>query len=167
MILRSNTFRFGNEYYRQITSTAMRTQMAPHYANLFMDNFEQNLLRNYSQKTGSSPLVRFRFIDDIFFIWTGNKDSLDHFISFRQNYSKSKSMKSKIKFEVHLSTKEAHFLDATVSLNHGKLRTTLFTKPTDFHFYLKNSSCYSSHVLKHIPKAQFIRLRGICSRKSD
>ena len=46
-------------------------------------------------------------------------------------------MKSKIKFEIHLSAKEAHFLDATVSLNHGKLRTTLFTKSTDFHFYLK------------------------------
>ena len=73
IIFKSNTFRFGNEYYRQITSTAIRTQIAPHYANLFMDNFEQNLLCNHSQKTGSSPLVRFRFIDDIFFIWTGNK----------------------------------------------------------------------------------------------
>ena len=122
--------------------------MAPHYANLFMDNFEQNLLRNYSQKTGSSPLVRFRFIDDIFFIWTGNKDSLDHFISFTQNYSKSKNMKSKIKFEIHLSTNEVHFLDVTISLKHGKLRTTLFTKPTDSHFYLNTSSCHPSHVLK-------------------
>ena len=46
--------------------------MAPHYANVFMDNFEQNLLRHYSQKTGLSPLVYFRFIDDIVFIWTGN-----------------------------------------------------------------------------------------------
>ena len=136
MILRSNTFRFGNEYYRQITSTAMRTQMAPHYANLFMDNFEQNLLRNYSQKTGSSPLVRFRFIDDIFFIWTGNKDSLDHFISFTQNYSKSKNMKSKIKSEIHLSTNEIYFLVVRISLKYGKLRTTLFTKPTDSQFIL-------------------------------
>ena len=76
--------------------------MAPNYANLFMDNFEKNLLRDYSQKTGLSPLVWFRFIDDIFFIWTGNKDSLDHFISFTQNYSKSKNMKSKIKSEIHL-----------------------------------------------------------------
>ena len=68
----------------------MGTPMAPNYANLFMDNFEQNLLHDYSQKTGLSPLVWFRFIDDIFFIWTGNKDSLDHFISFTHNYSKSK-----------------------------------------------------------------------------
>ena len=145
----------------------MGTPMAPNYANLFMDNFEQNLLHDYSQKTGLSPLVWFRFIDDIFLIWTGNKDSLDHFISFTQNYSKSRNMKSKIKFEIHLSTNKVHFLDTTVSLNHGKLRTTLFTKPTDSHFYLSTSSCHSSYVLKNIPKGQFIRLRRICSRKSD
>ena len=35
MIFKSNVFRFGNEYYRQITGTA---------------NFEQSLLRDYSQK---------------------------------------------------------------------------------------------------------------------
>ena len=117
-----------------------------------MVNFEQKLLRDYSQQTGLSLLVCFRFIDDIFFKWTGNKDSLDHFISFTQNYSKSKNMKSKIKFEIHLSSNEVHFLDVTVSLNHGKLRTTLFTKPTDSHFYLNTSSCHSSHVVKNIPK---------------
>ena len=167
MILKSNAFRFGNEYYRQITGTAMGTPMAPNYANLFMNNFEQNLLRDYSQETGLSPLVWFRFIDDIFFIWTGNKDSLDHFISFTHNYSKSKNMKSKIKFEIHLSTNEVHFLDVAVSLNHGKLRTILFTKPTDSQFYLNTSSCHPSHVVKNIPKGQFIRLRRICSRKSD
>ena len=76
-------------------------------------------------------------------------------------------MKSKIKFEIHLSTNEVHFLDVTVSLNHGKIRTTLFTKPTDSHFYLNTSSCHPSHVVKNIPKGQFIQLRRICSRKSD
>ena len=145
----------------------MGTPMAPNYANLFMDNFERNLLRDYSQKTGLSPLVWFHFIGDIVFIWTGNKDSLDHFISFTQNYSKSKNMKSKIKFEIHLSTNEVHFLVVTISLKYGKLRTTLFTKPTDSHFDLNISSRNPSHVLKNIPTRQFIRLRHICSRKSD
>ena len=134
------------------TGTAMGTPMAPNYANFFMDNFELNLLHDYSQKTGLSLLVWFRFIDDIFFIWTGSKNSLDHFISFTQNYSKSKNMKSKIKSEIHLSTNQVHFLDVAVSLKHGKLRTTLFTKPTDSHFYLNTSYCHPSHVLKYIPK---------------
>ena len=65
-------------------------------------------------------------------------------------------MKSKIKFEIHFSTNEVHFLDITVSLKHGKLRTTLFTKPTDSHLYLNTSSCHWSHLLKNIPKEQFI-----------
>ena len=61
MILKSNASRFGNEYYRQITGTAMGTPMAPNYANFFMNNFEQNLLHDYSQKTGLSPMVFFLF----------------------------------------------------------------------------------------------------------
>ena len=157
MILKSNALRSGNQYYRQITGTAMGTPMAPNYANFFMNNFEQNLLHDYSQKTGLSPLVWFGFIDDIFFIWTGNKDSLDHFISFTRNYSKSKNMKSKIKFNIHLSTNEVHFLDVTISLKDGKLTTTLFTKPTDSHLYPNTSSCNPSYVLKNTPKGQFIR----------
>ena len=34
-------------------------------------------------------------------------------------------MKSKIKFQIHLSIIEVQFLDVTVSLKHGKLRTAL------------------------------------------
>ena len=167
MILKSNAFPFNNEYYRQITGTAMRTSMVPNYANLFMDTFEQNLLRDYSQKTGLSPLVWFRFIDNIFFIWTGNKDALDHFISFTESYSKYKNMKFKIKFEIHLSINQVHFLDVTISLKHGKLITTLFNKATDSHFYLNTSSCHPSHILKNMPKGQFIPLRHICLQESD
>ena len=74
-------------------------------------------------------------------------------------------MKSKIKFEIHLSTNEVHFVGVKVYLKHGKLRTTLFTKPENSHFYLNASSCHPSYVLKNIPKGQFIRLRLICSRK--
>ena len=49
-------------------------------------------------------------------------------------------MKSKIRFEIHLFTNEVQFIDVAVSLKHGKLRTTLFTKTTDFHFDLNTSS---------------------------
>ena len=65
-------------------------------------------------------------------------------------------MKSKIKLEIHLSANEVHFLYVIVSLKHGKLRTTLFTKPIDSQFYLNTSSCHLSHDLKHIPKGLFI-----------
>ena len=41
MNIKSNTFRFGSEYYRQITGTTMATTMRSNYANLFTENFEQ------------------------------------------------------------------------------------------------------------------------------
>lgn len=34
-------------------------------------------------------------------------------------------MKSKIKFKIHLLINQVHFLDALVSLKHGKLRTAM------------------------------------------
>ena len=117
----------------------MGTPMSPNYSNLFMDNFKQNLLHDYSQKKGLSPLVWFRLIDD-------NKEWLDHFIFFTKNYSKAKNMKSKSNSKFISPLTKLTFL-MWVSLKHGKLRTTLSTRPTNSHFHLNTSSCHLSHVL--------------------
>ena len=102
-----------------------------------------------------------------YFIVFFNSFSLKpHSINFLNKILHSKSKKFKIEFEIHLSTNEVHFLDVTASLNHEKLRTTLFIKHTDSYFYLNNSSCHPAHVLKNIPKGQFIRFQRICSQKS-
>ena len=77
--------------------------------------------------------------------------TLDHFISFTQNYKRRKNIKSKIKFEIHLFNNEVHFLD----VKHGKLRTTLFTKSTDSRFCLNASSCHPSNVPKIYSKDSF------------
>ena len=83
-----------------------------------MENFVQNLLQDYFlKKLDYHRWYGFRFFfGDINLIWTAKNDLLDHLISYTQNYSKSKNMKCKIKFEVHLSTSEAHFLDVMVFL---------------------------------------------------
>ena len=61
--------------------------MAPNYANLFMDKFETNLLDEYYKKTGLGPLVWYRYIDDVFFIWTHDNNTLQPFLDYVQNYS--------------------------------------------------------------------------------
>ena len=167
VVLENNVFRFGAKIYRQIKGTAMGTPMAPNYANIFMDKFETGLIADFEKQHGLKPLVWFRYIDDIFFIWTDGHESLRKFIDFAQTYSQKKKMKSTIKFEVNFSEKSVHFLDITVSLMNGLLETTLYTKPTDGHMYLNRSSCHPRHVIKNIPKGQFIRIRRICSQKSE
>ena len=70
-------------------------------------------------------------------------------------------MKSCIKFETNISKHSVNFLDVTISLNDGKLSTSLYTKPTNDHLYLNWKSCHPQHILKNIPKGQFIRIKRI------
>ena len=76
-------------------------------------------------------------------------------------------MKSVIKFETNISQHNINFLDVKVKLEQGKIMTSLHTKPTDAHLYLSWSSCHPNHILKNIPKGQFIRIRRICSEYKD
>ena len=55
-------FNFGNQQFLQLKRTAMGIKMAPQYANIFMINFEENVLQNTHKK----PLIYLRYIDDIF-----------------------------------------------------------------------------------------------------
>ena len=167
LVLKSNAFRFGNNIYRQIMGTAMGTPMAPNYANLFMADYETNLIEKYYKKKGMKPLVWFRYIDDIFFIWTHGPDELAEFIKYAQDFSKERKMKSSIRFEVHQSTESVNFLDVEVRFNGTAISTSLYSKPTDAHMYLNTTSNHPSYVIRNIPKGQLIRIRRICSNLAD
>lgn len=167
IVLKSNVFRLGCYIYKQIKGTAMGTPMAPNYSNLFMDNLENRIIEEFFKKTGKRPLFWFRFIDDIFFLWTYDLKSLNEFLNFADNYTTNNKMKSCIKFETHISEHSVNFLDVTISLKDGILSTSLFTKPTNAHLYLNWKSSHPQHILKNIPKGQFIRIKRICSETSD
>ena len=145
----------------------MGTPMAPNYANLFMDNFEETLMKEYLKKTGKKPIVWWRYIDDIFFVWNDGEESLKDFIAFAQNFSTEQKMKSNIKFTVSQSTDEVNFLDVRVLLKAGIIVTSVYSKPTDSHLYLNSHSNHPKHIIRNIPKSQFLRLRRICSDTAD
>ena len=166
-VLKSNIFRFGIKLYRQIKGTAMGTPMAPNYANLFMASLEEKIINQFYKKTGLKPYIYFRFIDDIFIIWTHGDKSLNEFIKFANEYTRKNNMKSKIEFETNISQEKVNFLDVEVSLNQGKLETNLYSKPTDAHLYLNAYSCHPKHTINNIPKGQFIRIRKICSNTDN
>ena len=65
-----------------------------------------------------------------------------------------------IKFTAEWSKTQINFLDVTVSLENGKIKTDLCVKPTDTHQYLHSSSC---HPYQGIPYSQTLRLNRICS----
>ena len=143
---------------------AMGTSMAVNYANLFMSDFERKMLQSYFERTGCKPKLWLRFIDDVFFIWEGDEDSLKQFLHFCDTFSNERKMKSNIRFTYSYSTNSVNFLDITVSISaNGDLSTELYAKPTASHQYLHQSSYHDSNLIKALPKSQFIRIRRICS----
>ena len=78
LILKCNNFTFNRKHFLQINGTAMGTRVAPTYANLFMAHFEETYV--YSYQNNSKPKICFRFIDDIWGIFTGNCNEFEFFI---------------------------------------------------------------------------------------
>ena len=65
-VLKNNYFEFNSKVKQQISGTAIGTKFAHPYACIFMDEVETSFLETQKMK----PLVWFRYIDDMFFIWT-------------------------------------------------------------------------------------------------
>ena len=150
MILNMNIFDVSNNYYIQKHGTAMGTRMAPSCANLFLAKFETDALLHAPHQ----PHTWWRFIEDIFMIWTYAENDLLNFISYPNNLHPT------IKFTLSHSSTSISFLDVQVSFNRfGIVETDLYTKPTDKHQYL--------HVTPYalngaIPFSLALRLRHIC-----
>ena len=135
-------FRLSNLIYQQIMRTAMGTPMCCNFANLFMSEVESNMLNEYQTATGNRPFLWLRYIDDMFFLWSIDEESLLKFIKFVRTYSKSKEMKSSLDYDVFYSQDIVNFLDCTVRIKNGEFETELYTKDTDAHLYLLSSSCH-------------------------
>ena len=153
LVLTCKNLTFQGKHFIQQTETAMGTKMAPSYANLYMGHLEDRLLRQATEK----PLVWFRFIDDIFFIWTHGKEKLTQF------FNQCNIFDPHIKFERTSSNTKIPFLDVQVINDNGKISTDLYTKPTDTHQYLNWTSCQPRHTKTSILYSLALRLRRICS----
>ena len=81
LVLRNNYFLFNFEWYHQRKGTAMGTQMAPKYANIYMQ-FLENILFNKRINTGKNlPALYKRYLDDILIIWKGDETNLQEFLN--------------------------------------------------------------------------------------
>ena len=130
--LKNNYLQFSDKVHQPISGTAIGTKFAPLYACIFMDQVEIKFLQ--TQKF--QPLVWFRYIDDIFFIWTHGKNSLKIFMMEFDNFNPN------LKFIYELSEVRINFLDLNVKFSSGKLPTSLYVNPTDCHQYPHSQSSH-------------------------
>ena len=83
--------------------------MAPAYANIVMSIFECRLLTGSCNK----PLVWFRYIDDIFAIWTYGEDKFNDFMLYIN------SIHSSFQLTCNYSKECVQFLDVSVSVDNS------------------------------------------------
>ena len=53
------------------------------------------------------------------------------------------------------------------SVDGKKLKTTLYSKPTDAHLYLRSDSCHPKSCTKGLVKGELLRARRICTKEVD
>ena len=157
LVLKCNNFEFNGRNYIQLQGTAMGTKMAPSYANIFMGRLEGQLLMSVPLQ----PYSWLRFIDDIDMQWCHGHQNLKHFLESANSFHQS------IKFTSEISNDEHIFLDTISHIENDKLITDLYSKPTDTHQYLLPTSCHPKHCCKNIPYSLALRVRRICTQKSD
>ncbi len=159
LVLNRNCFVFNGGHYKQIKGTAMGTRVAPAFANIFLNDFEEKYVYTHSTK----PLVWFRFIDDIFSIFTCGRRRITQFIDYLNSI-----YPGVLKFTATISDVSVDFLDTTVKIDTDrKVYTTLYSKPTDTHNYLLYTSAHPRHCKDNTPFSQLLRIRKICKMDSD
>lgn len=127
-----------------------------------MAKWEQEALAKCPKK----PLVYFRFLDDIFIIWTHSRSDFEEFFRILNEHHASIKLKSEI------SDTTIDFLDVTLFKGrHFKAQNTLdtkvFVKPTDTLQLLHKKSFHPKHTFSGILKSQFLRFNRICNNEED
>ncbi|XP_073429861.1 uncharacterized protein [Dendrobates tinctorius] len=160
IVLRENFFRFQDDFFIQTCGTAMGSNVAPAYANLYMDKFERDYIY-------ANPLfqefatVWLRYIDDIFCIWGGDSTSLSKF------YDTINNARHELKFTMSHNLESISFLDTRVKKDaQGTLSSDLYTKPTDCNNLLLYDSCHPRSTRNSLPRSQFKRITRIVSDPS-
>ena len=157
LVLKNNYFEFNREVKQQVSGTAIGTKFVPRYVFILMHKIETNFLDTQEFK----PLVWFRYINDVFFIWTHGKEKLEEFLKDFNNYHHN------IKFTYEFSKENILFLDLQVRLSGGQFTTDLHIKSTDKHQYLHYISAHPNHTKRSIVFSRALRVSRICSNKTD
>ncbi|KAF9761757.1 hypothetical protein NGRA_2406 [Nosema granulosis] len=179
LILDTNTFAYNHKYYRQIRGGAMGSAFTQVLANIYMFEWEQDLIQQ--QTTRNEIYGRFvihlietnlisiefvfflflnRYIDDIFMTTNQTVDEI------RQELEQTatKDVNIKINYEINLSVA---FLDVTITNEDSQLRTSIYHKPVAEPYILPYTSDHPRHIHQNIPYGALLRAVRICSNIHD
>lgn len=145
---------------------AMGKKIAPGYANIFMANWEVEILAKCQKK----PINYLRYLDDIWGLQTGSKEEFEEFVGILNSHDPS----IKLKYEINQDSTD--FLDTTVYKGPGfehsqKLDIEVHLKKqktkTDTHALLFKTSFHPKYTFRGIVKSELLRFHQICTWEED
>ena len=175
VLLEYNIFEFNKEIYQQMIGTAMGSKPAPPYANIFLaksiDKQIWQIADNLSINNCTMLFMK-RFLDDLFFIYTGTTSLLHTLLEEINNIHPNMKfvMQHTTPLTEHYDDRcnceqksSVPFLDTSCSIKDGKIVSDLFRKPTDRNKYLLPDSSHPNSCKDNIPFSLALRITRICS----
>ena len=159
LTLTLNNFSFNGRNILQKKGSSMGSKSSCRYADIFMDDFEN---KHIYPRTLNQALAYYRFVDDIFMLWTEFEAKLKAF------FEQINKTHSTIKFDYKYSYESIEFLDTLVFKNNRNyLSTKLYSKPTDRPTYTHVTSYHPKSQIQNIPYGQALRAKRICAEEED
>ena len=157
LVLSNNIFHFqNNNWYKQISGTAMGCSISVYLANTFMYKRTKQIIDNPPR----GLKAMFRYIDDIIGIYEGNPADIPQIFN--------ETVDENIKLTYVIGGDHLEALDLKLKLNaNGKITTSLFRKPTDNHQFVHWASHHPPHLKRSLPYSQLIRIKRNCSHDED
>lgn len=126
--LTSTSFQFQRKFFEQTSGAAMGSPISPIIANIFMEHFENEILKDAHLKLSTW----FRYVDDTFVIWSHDRETLPQFLTFLN------SQRLNIQFTMEVEqNNQISFLNVLVKRNEdGTLGHQIYRKPTHTGWYL-------------------------------
>ncbi|CAF0856088.1 unnamed protein product [Adineta steineri] len=156
LILDNNTFAYNGKYYKQIRGGAMGSAFTQVYANIYMLEWEQDLIIHQQQHNE----IYGRYIDDIFMTTNQTIDEINI------ELGKAQVKDINIEIEPTIAT-SVNYLDLTITNENGQLRTTIYHKPTAEPYYLPYTSDHPHRYHRNVPYSALLRAARLCSNVHD
>ena len=152
-------FQFNGEYYDQIDGSSMGSPPGCFFANIFMIEFEKELMETL-KLMGIN--LWYRYVDDIFATLTNNSKSVEEILAVLNSHHQN------IKFTVEKEEKnKLPFLDTCVVRNIDKYTTTLYHKKTFTGVYLNWTSLTAKKYKVGLVRCLLDRIWRICTTQED
>ena len=147
-------FSFNGELYQQIDGVAMGSPLGPILANIFMGHLETSI------PDSKLPLLYDRFVDDAFAVFNCESEAGIFF-------SDLNTMHGKCRFTMEREMSgELPFMDVLIAKVDGKLRRSVYRKPTFRGLYTRWDSFCSTTYKTGLIKSLVARAKKICSEET-